>query len=96
MPTVVSESLQINTEVYNEYKETWAIPYYSGSELLALENYFLYDPTTRTLANTVEPFMETIIIDRMFDVIGEFTQNVISASYIVSRSNADPDILPPI
>lgn len=95
MPTVVSESAQINLTIYDEYKETWAIPYYSGSQLLALQNFYTYSDSERTIANTIELYQD-LTLDQIFDAAGDFARNVISASYIVSKSNAMPDIEPPI
>lgn len=95
MPTVVSSSFQINSTVYDEYKETWATPYYSGSQLLALQNFYSYSSNDRTIANTIDPYPD-LTLDQIFDATYNFAQNVISASYFVSQSNSNPDIEPPI
>ena len=93
MPTVVSSSFQINSTVYDEYKETWATPYYSGSQLLALQNYYSYSHVERTIANTIDPYPE-LTVDQIFEATNDFAQNVISASYIASELTLD--IEPPI
>ena len=95
MPTVVSGSDQINSTIYNEYKETWAIPYYSGSQLLALQNFYNYAENERTLANTIELYSD-LTPDQILDAARDFANNVIKSSYIVSQSNAIPNIEPPI
>lgn len=96
MPTVVSESVQIDSLIYDEYKETWATPYYSGSELLALQTYYQYGPGTRTIDNTIAPFDATVEPTRIYEITREFAVNVISASYDALIFSSAPDIEPPI
>jgi len=96
MATVVSESIQIDSTIYDEYKETWAIPYYSGSELLALQTFYQYGLGTRTIDNTIAPFDATVEPGRIFEITREFAINVISASYSTLIFDLTPDNEPPI
>ena len=91
MPTIVSESIQIDSTIYNEYKEQFAIPYFSGSELAYLQTYYSIPFDERHRSNTVElyPSIRTQFgVGRYWEISNEFAQNVISSSYGVEVFNA--------
>ena len=91
MPTIVSESIQIDSTIYNEYKEQFATPYFSGSELSYLQTYYSIPFYERHRSNTVNLFPDIRIqsgVGRYWEISNEFAQNVISSSYGVEVFNA--------
>ena len=90
MPTIVSESIQIDSTIYNEYKEQFATPYFSGSELAYLETFYSIPFYERHRSNTVElyPTIRTQFgVGRYWEISNQFANNVISASYGVQVYN---------
>lgn len=84
MPTIVSQSIQINSFIYNEYKEQFATPYFSGSELSYLQTYYSIPFEERHRSNTVNLFpqiRENSGVGRYWEITNQFANNVISASY---------------
>jgi len=92
MPTIVSHSIQIDAAIFNEYKEQFATPYFSGSELLFLQTYYTVPLENRHRSNTTELFPQIAAQSengaaRYFEITGEFAYNVISASYVNEINN---------
>lgn len=90
MPTIVSESIQIDSTIYDEYKEQFATPYFSGSELAFLQVFYSIPFYERHRSNTVELFpqiRENSGVGRYWEISNQFAANVISASYGVQTYN---------
>jgi len=90
MPTIVSESIQIDSTIYNEYEEQFAIPFFSGSELAYLQTYYSIPFSERHKSNTVELYptiRQNSGVGRYWEISNQFAQSVISASYGVQVYN---------
>lgn len=90
MPTIVSESIQIDSTIYDEYKEQFATPYFSGSELAYLQTYYSIPFYERHRSNTVNLFpqiRENSGVGRYWEITNQFAKNVISSSYGIAIYN---------